>query len=55
MIGEPPRFNSPQTVNVFTYETDVNGDRNNLVIPCEITDKSKSELNLVQRRCGGPH
>ena len=41
VIGEPPRFTTQQTVNMSIYETDVNGDRNNLVIPCEITNKSR--------------
>ena len=39
MIGEPPRFASQQP-NVTVFETDVNGDRMNLELACNIANPS---------------
>ena len=36
-MGEPPRFPSEQQSDIFTFETDVNGDPRDLIIPCNIT------------------
>ena len=36
-MGEPPRFPSEQQSDIFTFETDVNGDPRNLIVPCNIT------------------
>ena len=36
-MGEPPRFPSEQQRDIFTFETDVNGNPRDLIIPCNIT------------------
>ena len=37
VVGEPPRFPSEQQRDIFTFETDVNGNPRDLIIPCNIT------------------
>ena len=36
-MGEPPRFPSEQQRDIFTFETDMNGNPRDLIIPCNIT------------------
>ena len=36
-MGEPPRFPSEQQSDIITFETDVNGNPRDLIIPCNIT------------------
>ena len=37
VVGEPPRFPSEQQSDIFTFETDVNGNPRDLIITCNIT------------------
>ena len=36
-MGEPPHFPSEQQSDIFTFETNVNGNPRDLIIPCNIT------------------
>ena len=44
VIGEPPRFPDQQTPDMFTYEVDANGVRQDLRVPCDITNKSMASF-----------